>query len=162
MHHLKKKPDNISGITLVELIIAITITALLVPSVFFIYLDFGRRFRNQTDSASLSQQAISARSKISSALERVGSIRSISENTIVFTSSADTLSHELRLRGGALRCDTAMVAKDLEKCIFSAAVRPDSSECLLLWEAQMAGHRWIGGAGIFPIARARTSQFTGK
>jgi len=143
---LRKK--SIAGITLAELLVAIAVTALLMPLVLYIYLNFFKGFKHQSDTAFSTQALMVARIKIASEFDRMSVIRSVGANSIKYLNSSDTLNHILHYSKHVLKNDSSIVAADLDTCIFVCSIRPDSSRCYIAWEARAGEKGWIGGAEV--------------
>ena len=137
---------SIAGITLAELLVAIAVTALLMPLVLYIYINFFKGFKHQSDTAFSAQALMVARIKIASEFDRMSMIRSATSNSIEYLNSSDTLTHILHYSKHILRSDSNEIIRGLDTCIFANSVRPDSSVCYVSWEARAGEKGWVGGA----------------
>jgi hypothetical protein len=141
---LRKK--SIAGITLAELLVAIAVTALLMPLVLYIYINFFKGFKHQSDTAFSAQALMVTRIKIAAEFDRMNVIRSVGANSIEYLNSSDTLRHTLHYSKHVLKNDSNEIIRGLDTCIFAGSVRPDSSACYVSWEARAGEKGWVGGA----------------
>ena len=129
------------GYTILELFVAISITAIVSGSVFGAYIGMTRGFGRHTRNAAGVREMMRLKIKLGGLLVDGVEVEEAYGSGIRFRDPGTGTRHTLQLRTGKLRLDGVVVVEQAES--FSCTLT-DSG--LLLWELTMSANRWIGGA----------------
>jgi type II secretory pathway pseudopilin PulG len=141
-----KTQRNISGVTIIELTVAITIAALVAAYVLGSYTNVMRMFKKQTTKSANIRTLILTKRSIEKTLGNVEEIVSISGGALKFKTSVDDSIHTIFQRNATLYMDNSSIGPKLGRINFLVFSGEDSTRKVLLWDAVCGNAQWVGGA----------------
>jgi len=154
---MKNSERTAGGFTLLELLVAITITGIVVTLGFAFYLNFTALFTRQGQTAARLCNTVIVQKRIERVCNGFLRIDRCTENEVSGIAASTGCSRNIRYSGTALiDNDHDTVATNL--CMFRFTLtknRADSFDrnAVLLWEGTLVGNEWVGGAAAAFAAR---------
>ena len=140
---MKTAPKQTSGYTIIELMMVVSLSAIVAVAVFSSYVLITRYTHRHTQKASEVQEMIVLRKTMRSVLEN-SNVESVSSDGITFVpENRDTLQ-TLFLKEGCLMAGAASLICGIREVNFN--VSSGEAERFLFWEIETFKGGWIGGA----------------
>jgi Tfp pilus assembly protein PilW len=140
------------GVTIIELITAMTVTSFLAASIFIAYTNLYQIFQRQTRQAERIREAVVVKAKMDYAFKRVGFIEEVHPSEIRFQRETEDSIHTISWRDSCVLLDQTILARRIASLTFAiSAEGTGNGRHALLWDAVIAGGRWIGGAHIATV-----------
>jgi prepilin-type N-terminal cleavage/methylation domain-containing protein len=141
--------SNDYGVTLIELLIAITVSAFVVSGALLLYVNVSKGFWKHKENAEKVREMIVAKIKIDAAIANLGKIETYTttgfsawsahaDSLIEFTFTSDTLF--------ASKKPVAFGMKTFMVEMIQNNTTEQTGVALLQWEAEMTKGGWIGGS----------------
>jgi type II secretory pathway pseudopilin PulG len=143
-HCLKIKT---SGMTILELVVAMSIAGIVVGLVMSSYLNITKGFFIQINKSAQVMQLSVYKKQIDRLVGTIGEVVSVRDASIDYKTSESDTVHTIHFEKNVLKRDTVTVARNVDGFLWSL-VQPNlkSGRAVLCWEARV-GNGWIGGAG---------------
>lgn len=139
------------GFTLLELLVAITVTGIVTTLGFTFYLNFTALFNRQGKTAARLCNAVIVQKRIEQTCNGFSRIDRCTEHEVSGVETSGGRSRRIRYSGTALIDDNDTVATDLSMFRFNLAEnRADRFDrnAVLLWEGTLVDGEWVGGATV--------------
>lgn len=137
--------NKIKGITLLELLVAITIASVVISLAFFSFTRLNKDFFQLSNRSIKVQDMVVAKAQVDAVMKKIKIVRTISEKKIEYVCCNNDSIHVLEVRQGKLYDDAVIVNGKVQNLKFS--VTGDSlKRQALLWEGTVEKNGWIGGA----------------
>ncbi|MBD3390627.1 MAG: prepilin-type N-terminal cleavage/methylation domain-containing protein [Chitinivibrionales bacterium] len=146
MQHPRAAAPGRRGHTLLELVVAIAVAALVSGLVFASYTAVQGAFRRHAIKAEGVQRMVVARAGISRVLRSIGTVEHMAPKAITFVEREDSVSRTLECRDSTLYLDNQPLVDRVVQCGFSMTGTSHSGEKLIMWEIVLDGGKWLGGA----------------
>ena len=138
-----------SGHTLMELMIAISVVAILVPLIFAAYLMIYKQFKFSTKKAEKVINTVVVKTKIDKLFKDIEDIKSTYKTSFEYSGNTDSKSHLVSHRSNTLYLDNKVTIKKVKSFKYSISEKKSASgRHLLLWEAVLENGNWIAGARV--------------
>lgn len=134
-----------SGITLLELIVAITIASFLAMLIFGVFTDITKGFHTLSNRSAAVGTMISTKKRIDASLKDVEKILSINDSSITYINSLDSI-YTIEFSCGKLIKNRSIICGNVENGRFTLSHKENSTGDILLWECLVDKKGWIGGA----------------
>jgi prepilin-type N-terminal cleavage/methylation domain-containing protein len=144
---LKNSPKTAcSGFTLVELMVALVLAALVGIMIFSSFSDLLRGFKRQSVKCDRVWEMVMARTKVARVIGSAEIIVLATPDKLVFTENGDTITHTVESRGEALCRDGEPIITGVSKISFVLSdKRTTDGRCLFTWEGYLKNGAWICG-----------------
>jgi prepilin-type N-terminal cleavage/methylation domain-containing protein len=144
-----RDPHTAAGFTMLELIVAMVVAALVVAYVLGSYTVLVRSFKHHSDTAESVRHMVVIKMQVDHALSSATQITASFGSTIEYLDSAKAL-HRLTVSDSVLCLDAKHLATRVRS--LSCELKPiGNGEGLLLWESAIGPAGWIGGAVRVPM-----------
>jgi prepilin-type N-terminal cleavage/methylation domain-containing protein len=143
--------ENSYGLTIIELLVAISIAGIVMTLAFAAYGNLLRGFSLQSKTANKVRSSILARKRIDRACNGLSVIHQCSEREIAGINAANNQTVTLRYAGTALLEGDDTICTNLENFAFTLEENgKDKSDrkAVLFWEGVVKKGGWIGGATV--------------
>lgn len=137
---------NRHGATLLELIIAMFIAAVVITLSLTVFSDILKGFLFQENQARITREMMETKWKIESVLSDIASIQTSSANSITCIKNGNDTSVTIEYKNDTLYIDKKNICNNLKAFIFSFKKKVNYGSWVLLWDAQLKSGRWFGGA----------------
>lgn len=141
---------SVSGFTLIELIIAITVSSIVITLSLTVFTDLTRGINFQTNHAKNVRKMLLIKKQIDQVLSEMESVETCSKNSIRFYKSNELTVSELLFKNSTVYDDKRMICKGVKD--FSVnLIQNEKSKCgtgkkAILWDCELENGLWIGGA----------------
>jgi type II secretory pathway component PulJ len=144
------------GVTIIELVTAMTVTSFLAVSIFIAYTNLYHIFLRQTQQAERIREAIVVKTKMDALLRDIVFIEEAQSREIRYQRELEDSSHTLAFRDNSIFSDNILLAPRIGSLTLSLSAESDESgRRALRWDAVITGGRWIGGACIVAMREGR-------
>lgn len=147
------------GVTLIELVLAITISAIVVSMVFFTYISIFKGYKSHTVQSQHVMELVVTRKKLDKLFSEVGAVETVEPSRIVYVPSSQasgtsTIAWTSRklLRGSE---ESGIALKDMA---FRHQTLEGASSGVLLWEGHTSAGLWVGGGCVVKVIGAAVGQ----
>jgi hypothetical protein len=145
MGYRVNKPYN-TGITLLELLVAITLAAITTTFIFSSYLDVFHGFKIQAKRAEQVREMVLVKTRINNTVRNVQSLILIVPDKLMFLKRGDSTMHTVEFHNTVLYCDGKLIQGNLKNFVF----RPSEKKTVnglrtLSWEGVLGEGGWFGG-----------------
>lgn len=138
---------NQTGHTLVELMIAITVTSLVAAAVFAAYLGMYRQFSTHTARSEKVFAMVNAKTKMDGLFNGRITIKEYRKDKVVFLSDQKKGEQVLELKNNTLLYNGTNVIPDVERFSTAENDKTDKNGYTILdYEIFISGGGWVGGA----------------
>jgi Tfp pilus assembly protein FimT len=133
--------------TLLELVVAITVTAILCIVLSTAYINLYRQYHRQISSAQSIHEALAAKARVDNVFRRCQRIQIDGENRVRVFGVSDSTGQTVQCRESALLLDDAVLVRDVHGLAVSAST-PQQADApvAFTWEFTMVHGGWVGGA----------------
>jgi prepilin-type N-terminal cleavage/methylation domain-containing protein len=133
------------GITLLELLVAITIASIVLSLAFFSFTRLNKDFFQLSNHSVKVQDMVVAKAQVDAVMKKIKNIKTFSENRVEYMCCNNDSVHVLEIKLGKLFNDAVIVNGKINNVKFS--MTGDSlKKQALLWEGTVEKNGWIGGA----------------
>lgn len=142
----RRKGAHQSGMTILELVVAMAIAGTVISLVLGSYLNITKGFYLQVNKSAQILQMAALKKQIDKNIGAVGVVISVRETALDYQDKEAGALHTMSFGNAMLKKDSLIVAGHLEKFAWSL-LQPSTGpgKAVLYWEAYI-GNGWIGGA----------------
>ncbi len=142
---MKSNPS--CGHTLMELIIAISVTSILAPLVFSAYLTVYKEFKLHTRRAQNVFETVVRKGEIDRTVKEINSIGATYKHSFEFRRGGEEETHRLSVKNNSLYINAEKRVSDIATFSYTLSDRKTANnKSLMLWEAELTNGFWVGGA----------------
>ncbi len=137
---------NRFGATLLELLIAITVSSLVFTLSCIVFMDIFKGFLLQKNRTETVQNMLLKKKQIEHGLPAIEAVSECNDHSLkCIRIGADTLS-TIQFSGDSLCVDGKAICRKLSDCTFSLCKKTGQGPWVLLWNAHALNGRWFGSA----------------
>ena len=146
MMNKKNKIRSSPGATLLEMVVAVAMSAMVIRMIFATYADFTRGFFHQINKAAQVQRMLLVKKQIDRVFDDINVVVSQRQKGLEFLPLHSETLRTFRCDSTTASLDSIIVAKGLSGFACSLLREPgDTVHAVLSWEARIE-NGWIGGA----------------
>jgi prepilin-type N-terminal cleavage/methylation domain-containing protein len=134
-----------AGFTFLELLVAISVAAIVVTLAFRFMQDTTLGIRMQGKRVNGAEKMMTAKKMIESVTNRMQAVISTNSSEVDFKMFGSDTVHEMVFKGDSLVVDNRSLCKGIRKINFELD-DTKKGKSVLYWEGEMSSGNWIGGA----------------
>jgi len=143
---MKRTVQHRAGMTLLELVVAITVTAILCIVLSTAYINLYRQYHRQISSAQSIHEALTVKARVDRVFRRGARVRIEAENRVRIYGAADSVGQIVQSREGALWVGDTVLLRDIHDFAVSEINTQLGDPVAYTWEFTMVRGGWVGGA----------------
>lgn len=143
-------PNNRDGFTFIEMIVAISIAAIVVVLIFAFLRSTLRGARMQETRVENVKKMILARKRIESVVNKMEYIESVHKENVEFKEYDSDTIHDLAFKNERLIVGIDTIINKIKDFNFEYDEQ-NKNKKILYWEGQMTSGSWIAGARCFEV-----------
>jgi prepilin-type N-terminal cleavage/methylation domain-containing protein len=141
----KRMQQRNSGVTIIELLVAMSVSAIVITLSFTVFSDLLKGFMFQKSRAQTSGDMIVAKKQIDGCLAGIISIKEYSDKAIACMKADVDTFVAIRFVKDSLCIENKAVCRKLKDFTFTL-IKKDAGPWTLLWNAHLKHGDWFGGA----------------
>lgn len=133
------------GHTMIELLLAIVVTAMVSTVVFAAYLGIQKQFKKNQDNAEVVFQMINAKNKLKSIFGEIYEVEEIYSNKVYYRTIDSKTQNVISYSGNVISQNRKTIISDINSLELEITSEKDNS-AVLLYSAHSNKNGWIGGS----------------
>ncbi len=139
-----RKCNKNSGHTMIELLLAIVVTAMVSTVIFTTYLGIQKQFGKNQSNANVVFQMINTKNKLKKIFNEVYEVEEIYSNKIYYKTIEGNEQNNISFLNGAVKHNGKNVINSVEKFEIEISSEKEN-EAVLIYSVQTMKHSWLGG-----------------
>lgn len=133
------------GHTMIELLLAIVVTAMVSTVVFTAYLGIQKQFKKNQDNANVVFQMINTKNKLNSIFDEIYEVEEIYSNKVYYRTVESKIQNVISYSGNVILQNGKTIISDINSFELEITSEKDNS-AVLLYSAYSIKNGWIGGS----------------